>query len=292
VVRPLGEDAGVDQPGSAHGTDTVRPGGSVSFDRAAEYYDRTRSLDPQTAAAQTELLLGQLATAPGPALEIGVGTGRVALPLAEAGARVVGVDLSAAMLDRLLAKDPARRLPVVLGDALRLPFAHQVFGAVVACHVLHLVADWVGAVEEVRRVLRPGGVLLVTRGSAPEGLLAELSHRVRAAVGVGAERRIGLDQLDALDQYVADAGGSVELLPPIERQGPAAASGEGSVGAYLDNLAAGMYSWTWHLPADRVAAAVAEVREWVSSEYGDPSAFAMPFVPIRWHRYSFAAPPT
>jgi SAM-dependent methyltransferase len=49
-------------------------------------------------------------------LELGVGTGRVAIPLADAGLRVIGVDASAAMLDRLNAADPHGRVEVVHGD--------------------------------------------------------------------------------------------------------------------------------------------------------------------------------
>ncbi|CAN5453229.1 class I SAM-dependent methyltransferase [soil metagenome] len=62
----------------------------------------------------------------GPVLELGVGTGRLAVPLAEAGAagtagtadamEVHGIDTSAAMLDRLRAKDPHRRVATYLGD--------------------------------------------------------------------------------------------------------------------------------------------------------------------------------
>ena len=49
-------------------------------------------------------------------LELGVGTGRLALPLADAGFDVTGVDASTAMLDRLLVADPEHRITVVHGD--------------------------------------------------------------------------------------------------------------------------------------------------------------------------------
>lgn len=52
----------------------------------------------------------------GPVLELGVGTGRLAVPLAAAGARVVGVDTSPAMLARLAERDPAGSVEPVLGD--------------------------------------------------------------------------------------------------------------------------------------------------------------------------------
>ena len=52
----------------------------------------------------------------GPVLELGIGTGRLALPLAAAGTKVHGIDVSGAMLDRLRAKDPDGRVQVIAGD--------------------------------------------------------------------------------------------------------------------------------------------------------------------------------
>ena len=52
----------------------------------------------------------------GPICELGVGTGRLAIPLAAAGFDVVGIDASAAMLERLAAKEPPASLTAVLGD--------------------------------------------------------------------------------------------------------------------------------------------------------------------------------
>jgi SAM-dependent methyltransferase len=58
----------------------------------------------------------------GPVLELGVGTGRLALPLAAAGLEVTGIDVSAAMLDRLRAKPGADAVTLVQGDmAIDLP---------------------------------------------------------------------------------------------------------------------------------------------------------------------------
>ncbi len=57
-----------------------------------------------------------LAGGAGRVLELGVGTGRLAVPLAEAGLAVTGVDTSRAMLDRLAARDPAGLVTVVIGD--------------------------------------------------------------------------------------------------------------------------------------------------------------------------------
>ena len=60
---------------------------SVSFDRAADYYDRTRAVADSVMAQLIPLLVAEIP--PGePCLEIGIGTGRIALPLVDEGVRV------------------------------------------------------------------------------------------------------------------------------------------------------------------------------------------------------------
>ena len=82
-------------------------------DRIASVYDDwyQARLDPGPAVE----LLAELA-GDGRALELGVGTGRIAIPLTERGVRVTGVDASRAMVDRLHAKSGGERVEVVIGD--------------------------------------------------------------------------------------------------------------------------------------------------------------------------------
>lgn len=58
---------------------------------------------------------------PGPALELAMGTGRIALPLAETGIEVHGIDASAAMVERLRAKPGGQAIPVTQGDMAEVP---------------------------------------------------------------------------------------------------------------------------------------------------------------------------
>jgi 2-polyprenyl-6-hydroxyphenyl methylase/3-demethylubiquinone-9 3-methyltransferase len=88
-------------------------------------------------------------------LDLGCGKGRFAAHLAAAGAAVVGLDVSAAMLA------PAAGLARVRGSARRLPFGAAAFQAVVAVEVFEHLAAVDVVLREVRRVLAPGGALVI-----------------------------------------------------------------------------------------------------------------------------------
>ncbi|HKZ48650.1 MAG TPA: class I SAM-dependent methyltransferase [Thermoplasmata archaeon] len=122
---------------------------SVSFDRAAEYYDATRSLPPavteSTISALVTLLRGRRV------LEFGAGTGRFSVPLQRAGVALTPVDISRRMLQRGVAKEMRG---AVQADAARLPFRDSSFEAALSVHVLHLISDWRQAVRELARIVR------------------------------------------------------------------------------------------------------------------------------------------
>jgi len=106
-------------------------------------------------------------------LEIGVGTG-LTLPYFPADKRVVGVDLSEDMLQVASRKVRERGLCAVIGlcvmDACRLGFADEAFDAVTAQFVITLVPDPEQALDEMDRVLRPGGEIVISsRLVASEG---------------------------------------------------------------------------------------------------------------------------
>ncbi len=93
-------------------------------------------------------------------LDLGCGKGRFARHLTAAGAEVVGLDLSAAMLAG------AEGLDRVRGSARRLPFADAAFDAVVTVEVFEHLAAIEQVLREARRVLRPGGVLAIVDKNA------------------------------------------------------------------------------------------------------------------------------
>jgi SAM-dependent methyltransferase len=132
---------------------------SISFERIADRYDETRGGEER--GEQLAELLQPHFSARGRTLEVGVGTGLVALALQRAGRQVVGVDLAPAMLRRARQRIGNR---VVVGDAAQLPFLDGSFADAYAVWVLHVVADQPALFREAVRVLRPGGRLLVVVG--------------------------------------------------------------------------------------------------------------------------------
>jgi len=94
--------------------------------------------------------------------DLGCGPGHVAGFLREAGATVVGVDLSVGMVE--VAKHLHPGIEFRTGNMLSLPFPDETFSAIVAFYsIIHLPADSLGAAfREMRRVTKPGGFLLAS----------------------------------------------------------------------------------------------------------------------------------
>jgi len=240
----------------------VSSGGSIPFDRAADIYDETRGLTAEASAATTDLLRREL-EARQPCLEIGVGTGLIGLPLHRAGIRMVGVDLSAPMLGKLVEKAEGRLpFPLIVGDATRLPFADDVVGAALARHVLHLIPLWQEALTELVRVVQPRGVLLIDIGFS-EGPWQEIGDHLDARIGETA-RRVGLDFSRGadLDDAMAALGARVRELPTVSEES------ELTMERYFGEVEAGVYSWTWNVPPDLLADALAETRAWAAERFG------------------------
>lgn len=98
------------------------------------------------------------------ALDLCCGTGDVTFALAAAGARATGVDFTRAMLDEAERRRSAAgvgNVEFVQGDALNLPFADGTFDVVTISYGLRNLADFERGLREMRRVLAPGGRLVV-----------------------------------------------------------------------------------------------------------------------------------
>jgi SAM-dependent methyltransferase len=238
-------------------------GASIVFDQAAEYYDDTRNLQPQTQAAVIAQLAAELRDR-GRCLEVGVGTGRIALDLHRSGVEMAGVDLSAAMLRKLVEKAGGRPpFPLALADATELPVPDRSLAGVVICHVLHLIESWRQAVEELVRVLRPGGVILVESATRPDGIASEaIRHFWSVASPGGRPRRPGLTDVRGLDEVLGGLGFRTRLLAPVSERT------ERSLEQVIAGLERGVQSACWGLSEDVRRSAAEETREWVRDRYG------------------------
>ena len=159
--------------------------------------------DERFAAEHLALETGFLAEVAGPggrALELAIGTGRVALPLAARGIEVHGIDLSQAMVDQMRRKPGGADIPVGIGD-----FASTVVGE--GFDLVYLVYNTIGnattqdaqvaTYENAARHLRPGGCFVVETGVA--GVLhAQAGHRYQ--VFNHADDHHGIDEYDPVTQ--------------------------------------------------------------------------------------------
>jgi ubiquinone/menaquinone biosynthesis C-methylase UbiE len=96
----------------------------------------------------------------GRVLELGVGTG-VNLPLYRSVAEVVAVDLSETMLERAQSRQTQAQVEYAQADVEHLPFVDKVFGQVLTSLLFCSVADPAQGLSEIRRVLQPGGWLIM-----------------------------------------------------------------------------------------------------------------------------------
>ena len=248
----------------------VARSGSVAFDPVRADYDRTRSLSRKLADEVADVLAAEFAeTEKEPVLEVGVGTGRMALPLVGRGIEMIGVDLSASMLARLRENAGGGRAPLhlVIGDGTRLPFADGAVGGVLAVHVLHLIPDWRAAVAEFVRVVRPGGSVVIDVGAGPSDRAIEIRQRFESILG-DVVHNVGLRDGEerALDLTMAGHGAHARILPEIVDAEPH------TISEYFQRVRDGLMSWTWPLAdAERIRAAD-EVRAWAEGRFGNLDA--------------------
>lgn len=136
-------------------------------EHVAERYDESAAdmFDPATVDPVVDFL-AELAS-DGSALELGIGTGRIALPLAQRGIRVHGIDLSEAMVARLRAKPGADQIGVTIGDFAtttvegRFSVAYLLFNTI---ENLTSQDEQVACFLNVAAHLQPGGCFVIEVG--------------------------------------------------------------------------------------------------------------------------------
>ncbi len=206
---------------------------SEKFRQTGADWDEMRALDLPAEAVE-QALLGLLPPGRlGRALDIGTGTGRLLELLAPRISAGLGVDASRAMLALArvrLASAEYAHCAVRLADMYALPLADGAFDLVLLQMVLHYAEEPAAAVAEARRVLAPGGRLIVVdlAPHARTALLAQMGHRAPGfsdaamesllnGAGLAADRPVAVQsRADALQVRIwqAHAPENVFALPP------------------------------------------------------------------------------
>ena len=169
-------------------------------ERVAERYDASTAdmFDPAVLDPVVDFIV-ELAGG-GAALELGIGTGRVAIPLAQRGVRVHGIDLSEAMVARLRAKPGAEQIGVTIGDFAtttvegRFSVAYLVFNTIMN---LTTQAEQVACFQNVAAHLEPGGCFVIEVGVP--GLQRLPPGETVRAFNV-TPTRLGFDEFDVASQ--------------------------------------------------------------------------------------------
>lgn len=239
---------------------------AISFATVAPRYNQINAL-PDAAAAELGDALARLAPPGAPALDMGCGAGRVAIPAAAAGLPIVGLDLDAAMLGE--ARHGAEALPfeAVRGSVARLPFADASFNAVLSINVLHLVPEWRATLDEAARVLRPGGLFIQGRDwldpDSPAGLLRGKLREVVTGLEPGL-RPTAAASPAVLAAALAELGGVTEPeIVGASWEAPA------SPAELLRQMAARAHNETWMLGDALLAAALERLQGWAAETWAD-----------------------
>ena len=168
-------------------------------ERIADAYDDWYDIfDEDTVATLRELARG------GRALELGIGTGRVALPLQQSGVEVHGIDASRAMVDRLRAKPGGQTIPVTLGDFADVAVDGEfslIFALFTTFFSLLTQEDQIRCFQNVARHLSVGGAFVI-EAFVPDLTRFHGGQDVRASHIGNDEVRLAVSQLDPLSQQI------------------------------------------------------------------------------------------
>ena len=219
-------------------------------------------------------------------LDIGAGTGRVAIPLAARGCRVVAVEPAAGMLQELKKKASAIDVTLAAGEGARLPFASGAFDVVVIARLLYLTSDWRAILHEAHRVLAGGGCLLHEWGNG-EGdeewvHIREEARRLFETAGVLSPFHPGVRSEAEVDADLAQLR-LVRESEIVLGSGP-----EITLGEFLRRLVDGELSYIWNVPDHVRADCLPRLRRWSEARFDLEARVPMP-KEIRWTIHRKAA---
>lgn len=239
---------------------------TISFDRASDFYDKTRGFPPEV----TDQIIGSLLKViPSDAkiVDIGIGTGRISIPLLTHYCSITGIDISEKMMRRLKAALPENACSpdLIQANALYLPIVNHSFDIAISVHVLHLIEDLPAAIQEITRILKPKGQLIIGHRHRTEGsprsrihtrfneILSDLGHK---------RHRANEKSLEYIKEYLMQTGATFnEWIAGtwVTRQ---------SINDYIMGLEQKVWSSTWEIPDSIYPVAMRKLKNWAEEKYG------------------------
>lgn len=195
-------------------TTTPEDRGRSYWERHAKRYDRSTRFLSRPIPRMLELAV-EAATGKARVLEVAAGTGLVTTAIAPVVGELIATDYAGEMVKQLETRVQSAGLSKVRceqADIYNLTFDDASFDAVFAANVLHLVPDLEQALASVRRVLRPGGVLVAPTYLHQETFTAALLSRLFGLTGFPGRRRF---TSAALRAAIEAAGFTVERSETI-----------------------------------------------------------------------------
>ena len=207
-------------------------------------------------------------------LDVGAGTGRVAIPLSARGCQVVAIEPSPGMLEQLRQKDEDGRVLPLLAEGSRLPFSADTFRVIVIARLLYLTTDWRAILDEACRVLTTGGVLLHEwgNGQADEEWVhvREEARRLFEEAGVANPFHPGVRSEGDVDKHLLMRG-MVREVEVETGSGPTITLGE-----FLRRLTEGELSYIWNVPESVRTESLPTLRCWCEEQFDLEKPLSVP----------------
>ena len=248
----------------------------VNYDKAVEFYDTTRGYRPGVVERYRRALLARTGFGSrARILELGIGSGLIAAAFVPAARLYVGIDFSLGMMRLIEGKLGGGRAPLLAqADASHLPFASCSFDLIHAVRVFHHLSAWRACIDEARRLLAPGGVLVIVENIAPAdaeappwAVVQDQWDAILRRMGIGDEDKDqGIWLTDAaMRDYLAASGARAESVDLLRyREKPV------SPRVMVERRAAGMFSSDWRLPAAQHREASRQLRLWLERDCAAP----------------------
>lgn len=143
-------------------------------------------------------------------LDIGAASGENSIALQQAGFHVTAIEIDPRLVDHMRIHAEPIGVEVVEGDALAMPFPDAAFDQAVLLEVLEHIGDTDGLLREIRRVLRPGGILCI---GVPTSYTEKIYWRLHPRYAANATH-VKIFELDELRARLNQAGLQVSHIEP------------------------------------------------------------------------------